>query len=154
MDKNFYKRKERLMVQARRNQILKKLSKFAYVTEDSFLEVRETTKLIDKLYHKIDSFKKYEQVSKQLSENLNKIKSLQSKFVKFQNMQGVILYKNCRKYGAIKICVKDFFYNLNSFSDFLEFSEGKGDLMLIEKNLNFGIYLERYEYLNKLFYWL
>ena len=51
------------------------------------------------------------------------------------------------------IKVSDFFNNISKIFEFTSFSDGRRDLLFVDKNFRFGICIERYEYYNCISNW-
>lgn len=143
-----------LKMKSKRKCICKKLANIINDLEiEAFISVEDTIVVSKKVYEKIDSLTNQEEIDKDIECNLIKVDSLKEKYKIVFNESAILFYYEDRECGAIKIKVKDFFEHLDDIAEFTKFKGGYSDLILVDKDLKYGICVERYEYFNKLAVW-
>ncbi|MFR3729051.1 hypothetical protein [Lacrimispora sp.] len=154
MNPDLKKRKEELKINLNRKRIVEELSKYLILQPDSFLSVDETFILQTELFKKVDSLNSFKVLEKDISDNLKEVYSLKNFFKNYLSQKAVLFYHKSCDYGALEIFIKDFFENIEQLAYFTKFKDGYSDLILVDRELKFGLCVERNEYVNKLTYWI
>lgn len=150
------KRKEKIEALkkiSRRKHLIKELNDYISVSFDELLTPEETIMFRKKVYDKLDSltekqrigdtdYKKNTEISIKL---LNDIKDN----IKFKDKKGRLLLSN----EAVKVNINEVFENLNIILEKTDFLKGRGDFILVDDSLDFGVCIERTEYYYELCMW-
>lgn len=138
---------------SKRKYLIKELNGYINVSLDELLTPEETIIFRKQVYDKLDSlpqkqrigdtdYKKNIEISIKLLNNI-----LDS--IKFKDKNVRILLST----EAVKIRVNEVFENLNIMLEKIGFLSGKGDFILVDENLDFGVCIERTEYYYELCMW-
>lgn len=154
MNADMEKRKEERKLLLNRKRIIEELSPYLTLQPDAFLSVDDTFVLQTELYKKVDSFLNHTVLEKDISTNLKAVYDLKCLFEDYLSQKAVLFYHKAVFYGAIEILTNQFFENIEQLAHFTKFSDGYSDLILVDRELKFGLCVERNEYVNKLTSWL
>lgn len=154
MKADIEKRKEELKINLNRRRIIEELSQYLILQSDPFLSIDDTFVLQTELFKKVDSLNSFKVIEKDISDNLKEVYELKDFFKDYLSQKAVLFYHKACDYGAIEIFINDFFENIEQLAYFTKFNDGYSDLILVDRELKFGICVERNEYVNKLTFWL
>lgn len=155
MDEQSRKEKiEKLKIKTRRNNICSSLNGIVDdIDINAFISVNDTIEISNKIYEKIDSLNNKEKIGKEAEVNISAIFDLKKDYQLYNNEYGLLFHADDRECGALMIKVSDFFNNISKIFEFTSFSDGRRDLLFVDKNFRFGICIERYEYYNCISNW-
>lgn len=153
MSAELEKRKKELQISLNRKMIIDELNKYLTLQLDSFLSIDDTLVLQNELFKKVDSINKFKILEKDISANLKEVYELKNYFENFLMHKAILFYHKAFEYGAIEILTKDFYNNIEILASFTKFKDGYSDLLLVDRELKFGLCVERNEYVNKMTYW-
>lgn len=150
-------RKERIQelnVRVKRRELVSRLNHQLPEMEMNFLSIEETADFSKKVYEKIDTISDQVKLPKDYQTSVNSILNNKERIDRLQNKDIVILHRNDSETGALVLDVQYFWGNIDSVIALSGFKDGYRDLIVVEKNMNFGLCIERHEYYNKLVVWL
>lgn len=137
-----------------RKKIVKEISNYIEkITLDSFISIENTIDLSGNAYKYIDTIENKIMLDKENKGIVEKINCYKEKFEDISDAEGVLLHYYDRNVGALILTVKEFWHNIDNLLKFIKFYDGYRDLIFVEKNLKFGICIERFEYNNQLVIW-
>lgn len=142
--------KQRLKQKALENEVNKVIEGF---NSSYFLSIEETNELSNKIYIKIDKTLFQKEIIKDIDFNIKTLLLIKRQFINIWNQEGILFHFYDRESGAIKISFNNLFNNLEFFIKFIKFDIGYRDFLFVDKELKFGVCIEKFEYFNKLIIW-
>ena len=154
MDKE--KRKEKideLIKISKRKYLIKELNKYINVSYDELLSEEENTVFRKKVFNKIYSLTEKQRIgnedykkNREISINLlNHIKDN----INFKDKKARLLLST----ECVKVNIDEVFGNLNIILEKTDFLNGRGDFILVDDDLNYGICILRTEYYYEFCMW-
>jgi hypothetical protein len=143
---------KQLKVNVKRKEVLSTLSSQIPVTIEDFLSIEETTRVSKKVYEIIDTITNQTELVKDYQINVNSLMDIKEWTKGFQD-KVAILHRHDRDTGAIIMTIQSFWENVEDILSFVGFTDGYRDLVVLDKNLQFGVCIERHEYHNSLVVW-
>ncbi|MBP2001375.1 hypothetical protein J2Z69_002418 [Paenibacillus shirakamiensis] len=144
---------KQLKINVKRKEVLSTLSGQIPVTIEDFLSIEETTRVSKKVYEIIDTITNQTELVKDYQINVNTLLHTKERTKGFQNNNVAILHRHDRDTGALVMTIESFWGNMNEILSFVGFKDGYRDLVVVDKDLQFGLCIERHEYHNNLVVW-
>lgn len=142
-----------LKVYAKRKEIVTCFNPSISVTTEDFISIEETINLTEEVYKRLDATPNQSKIEKEYQTSRDSLLALKEKTRMFFDKDVVLLHRLDRESGAVVMSLHCFWFNLDYLLDFIGFRDGYRDLVAVDKNLEFGICIERHEYYNNLALW-
>lgn len=121
---------------------------------ESFISIEDSIKLRQNVLNKVDNSSNKKILRDNYELNLKELANLKNLFIPFFEENAILFHSEILECGAIKIKVKHFFEYLDDIPEFTKYKIGWGDIIFVDKNLKYGICLERFEYFHQLCVWI
>lgn len=142
----------------RRSILIRDLSKYINITNESLLEVNENDKFCKKIFDKLsilpnklklgnDDYKKSIELS------LEYLKSLSNKVSLTKNFKTRVLFFRELEIEAIELNIQEVLDKIEMILDKTGFLSGSADFILVKSDLTSGICIERNEYYYEISSW-
>lgn len=151
-----YRRKEKIDVLkkiAQRKSLIKELNQYIKVSYDELLSQEEKTVFRKKVFNKIDSLTEKQRIGdedykKNREISINLLNHMKDN-INFKNKKARLLISN----ECVKVSIYEVFENLNFILEKTDFLNGRGDFILVDDGLDYGICILRTEYYYELYMW-
>lgn len=147
----FLKRKNR------RNNLIKELSNFISINNESLLEINTNDLFCKKVFEKLSTLKSEVSLKgEDYKENIqNSIKLLEKtlKNSSLRNNRGWVLFFRDEEIEAVKLNINELYNHLTKILEITKFTVGFADFILVSDELDFGICIERTEYQYEMYSW-
>jgi len=151
-----YRRKEKIDVLkkiAQKKYLIKELNQYIKVSYDELLSQEENIIFRKKVFDKIDSLTEKQKIGnedykKNREISINLLNNMKNN-IDFKEKKARLLISN----ECVKVSVDEIFRNLNIVLEKTDFLNGRGDFILVDDGLNYGICILRTEYYYEFCMW-
>lgn len=150
------KRKEKidaLKKITKRKYLIKELNNYIKVSYDELLPQEENIIFRKKVFDKLNSLTEKQRIGdedykKNTEISINLLNHMKDN-INFKDKKARLLLSN----EAVKVNINEVFENLNIILEKTNFLNGRGDFILVDDNLNYGVCIQRTEYYYEFCMW-
>ena len=146
-------RLKELQIKNKRTQIIKELSEYVVLSEDSFVNVAESKLLCLKAIQKAEETSSYLEFDKDANFIMQKILEIKQMASGMFGKEIVLFQHDYVNTGALTIDLRDFWQNINVILDLSKVVEGRGQFIAVGKELEYALCILRLEYNYRLVTW-